>query len=1277
MKGQKVLSVASIVGLLLALAAGTAGQPISAQAAKLARPPANAPVAGTAAITPGISPDWWSTVQETIRTSEYYVTWQDQTYLADLPAAYQTPNRANNLRTYFRPDGPIVIPRTWTEETNVPPWRLEMALAAWGRAGALAAPSPATLEAVENRIEYRRDQVVEWYRNDENGLKQGFTLSSPPAGVGPLQLDLAIGGDLISQLAATGTTVEFQDGDGKPVLRYSGLSVIDAADRTLPAWLSLDGAALSLVVDDAGAAYPIEVDPILTGLPAVPDWSMTLVDGAQFGTSVATAGDVDNDGYSDVIIGAPEFDGGQVEEGAAAVFLGSANGLELTASWFKQSDQAGAHFGWSVATAGDVDGDGDTEVIVGAPDWDDGNVDEGAAWVYYGSEDGLSTVPGEYYQGSYDSAGCGVSVATAGDVNGDGYADIIIGASRRSDSLAQEDEGWALVYYGSESGLSNGFSWHAEGEQEGAFLGRAVATAGDVNGDGYADVIVGAMLYDDGDIDEGKAFAWYGSADGLNGGVDGTPANAAWSAQVNQELDRFGESVSTAGDVNGDGYADVIVGAPYYENGQSGEGVARLYLGSSTGLNPSYDRQLEGNQISAHLGQSVATAGDVNGDGYGDVIVGAPSYTNGESEEGRAFVWYGSADGIGATSDWYDEGDAVNAAYGWSVATAGDVNGDGYSDIIVGAPGDVLGGSANAYYGAADSLEETAGWTKRSNMENAHFGHSVASAGDVNADGYADVIVGAPYWDGGQADEGGAWVYMGSAAGLETAPDWYKRSNQAGAYFGWSVGKAGDVNGDGYDDVIVGSPGYDYGEDGEGLAGVYLGSSSGVNSAPVWYKDSDHVGAQFGYAVGTAGDVNGDGYGDVIVGSPGYDSPDAGEGVASVYEGSPDGPHIVPDWHAEGDQAGAQFGTSVGTAGDVNCDGYSDVIVGAPMWDHGQDNEGGAWVYFGSPLGLSDTYGWRQDGDQTGANYGAAVGTAGDVNGDGCSDIIVGAPVWDGGSESEGKAFVYHSSGASLYLTPAWTKESDQGGAHFGCSVGTAGDVNGDGYADIIVGAKMWNGDLTDEGGAWVYHGSATGLHVAPDWHAEGDQAYAQFGTSVATAGDVNGDGYADVVVGAPWYDLAYSAEGQASVFYGNGGKGSPLAMYHLTDQGHFLAHLGRLDTERFRLSLLIRSPFGRGEIMHEIEAKPLTLLFDGSDTFIPGGAWSKPMPGNGTSMISTQVRLGMAYHWRLRTLYNPATTPFMPASRWVTIPWNGWNETDLRTMGSRVNLPLVLRQYP
>jgi hypothetical protein len=1178
-----------------------------------------------------------------------------------------------------------------------------MAPAGWGRAGEPVGngshkPAQAELVAGEvtgdaNRIEYRRGGLVETYRNDDNGLEQRFVLLEAPApGEGLLRLELVLAGDLTPRPAegAADTAIELRDGEDRPVLRHSLVAASDAAGRSLPSRLALEAqpgsgdddpsrrATLALIVDDAGATYPIDLHLTIVGLPPVDDWSVTYTqDDAQFGYAVATAGDVNGDGYSDVIVGAPYFDGGLIDEGLAMVFRGSAAGLDEAASWYKESDQAGARYGFSVATAGDVDGDGDTEVIVGAPDYDHPEVGEGGAWVYYGSPAGLSLTPGEFYQGTQEGAACGISVSTAGDVNGDGYADVIVGASLRSDRVAQAEEGYALVYYGSAAGLSNGFNWHAEGEQSGASLGRAVATAGDVNGDGFADVIVGADRYDDPSEDEGKVFVWYGSTSGLNGGMDGTPANADWSAQIDSGAARFGWSVSTAGDVNGDGYADVIVGAPYYANGQANEGAARLYLGSESGLLPDWANHDEGNQAGAHFGQSVATAGDVNGDGRADVIVGAPYYANGESQEGRAFVWYGSADGISATRDWMGEGNAVEAWYGSSVATAGDVNGDGYSDVLVGAPGRrAHGGAALAYYGGPDTLNDTAEWTKAAGREYAHFGHSAASAGDVNADGYADVIIGAPGWDGGQASEGSAWVYIGHPYGLGTTPMWHKEGDQIGAQFGWSVGSAGDVNGDGYEEVIVGAPTYNNGETDEGQVWVYMGSNSGPNLAPAWYKDSDQADARYGTAVGTAGDVNGDGYADVVVGAPYYNHPETDEGGAWIYEGSAEGLHVAPDWHGQCDQAGANFGASVGTAGDVNGDGYSDLIVGAPFWDDGQLNEGGAWVYLGSPGGMAQTDSWRWDSGQAGANYGAAVGTAGDVNGDGLADIIVGAPHFTNGQEDEGKAFVYHGAGSGLNPVPAWMKEANQAGAMFGGSVGTAGDVNGDGYADIIVGAHMWSGGLTNEGGAWVYHGSATGVHVVPDWHTEGEQAGAQFGTAVATAGDVNSDAYADVIIGAPRRQVDHTEEGQALIFYGNQGKGVALRLYQEAHTGRNLARLGRLLAgENFWLGAFAAYPFGRTKYRWEIETKPLRVGFDAHDTYVHGPAWSSLPPGSFVGLLGARdLPPGTAYHWRLRMRYNPATTPFMPASRWVTIPWNGWNEEDFRTAGSRLRLPLVLR---
>ncbi|MBK8553956.1 MAG: FG-GAP repeat protein [Ignavibacteria bacterium] len=150
-------------------------------------------------------------------------------------------------------------------------------------------------------------------------------------------------------------------------------------------------------------------------------------------------------------------------------------------------------------------------------------------------------------------------------------------------------------------------------------------------------------------MNEGAAFVYHGSASGLS-------FTSNWSAESNQANALFGFSVSTAGDVNGDGYSDVIVGAFLFENGQSNEGVAFVYHGSASGLSLTLDWSVEGNSYSGEFGYSVSTAGDVNGDGYSDIIVGARSFSNGHSPEGAAFVFHGSASGLSATSNWSAEG---------------------------------------------------------------------------------------------------------------------------------------------------------------------------------------------------------------------------------------------------------------------------------------------------------------------------------------------------------------------------------------------------------------------------------------------------------------------------------------------------------------------------------------------------------------------------------------------------------------------------------------------
>jgi hypothetical protein len=221
------------------------------------------------------------------------------------------------------------------------------------------------------------------------------------------------------------------------------------------------------------------------------------------------------------------------------------------------------------------------------------------------------------------------------------------------------------------------------------------------------------------------------------------------------------------------------------------------------------------------------------------------------------------------------------------------------------------------------------------------------------------------------------------------------------------------------------------------------------------------------------------------------------------------------------------------------------VIVGACSFDNGQTDEGRAYVYNGSVTGLSVTPDWTAESDQALAQYGNWVSVAGDVNGDGYSDVIVGARYYDNGQSDEGRAYVYHGSATGLSVTPDWTAESDQALAYFGWSVSVAGDVNGDGYSDVIVGAPWYDNGQSDEGCAYVYHGSVTGLSTTPEWTAESDLADAAFGYSVSAAGDVNGDGYSDVIVGAVYYSNGQTEEGCAYVYHGGetGVNESPLSI--------------------------------------------------------------------------------------------------------------------------------------
>jgi hypothetical protein len=961
---------------------------------------------------------------------------------------------------------------------------------------------------------------------------------------------------------------------------------------------------------------------------------------------------VNGDRFSDLIVGAPNFDGAFPSEGRVYVFHGLATGLPAAPSWFLSGPQDGARFGTGVATAGDVNGDGFDDVLIGAAGMTSTEAGDGKIFVFHGSAAGLAMTPAWTLEAEQTDMTMGNAVGTAGDVNGDGFDDVIIGAPLYDNG--QQNEGRAFVYLGSAAGLAATPAWTGESNQAAAQFGTSVATAGDVNSDGFADVIVGAPNFDNGQADEGRAYVYHGSASGLS-------AAAAWTSESNQPSSAFGRSVAGAGDVNGDGYADVIVGANQYSNVQPSEGAAFVYHGSATGLATTEAWRAESHQTGSNWGFSVATAGDVNGDSYADVVIGAPTFSSVPPTCGGIFVYAGSATGLQNFSFFPMGSDQSNSQFGTSAGTAGDVNGDGVSELVVGAyqydNGQTNEGQVSVFTGNALGVSFFTSWTAEGNAAQLEFGRSVGNAGDVNGDGYSDVIVGAPGFTNGQTREGRALVYLGSATGSATSPAWSVESNVANQQLGFAVAGAGDVNGDGYSDVIVGTAATGTQE----RAFVYLGSATGLATTPSWTGSIAQVSAGYGTAVASAGDVNGDGFADVLVGAPRFDNGQVDEGRAFLYVGSSSGLSLSPTWTAESNQAGSSFGGAVASAGDVNGNGFSDIVIGAPMFSNGQTGEGRALIYLGGAGGPAATPAWTAESNQAGSLYGAAVGTAGDVNGDGFSDVAIGAQGFDTTAPNAGRAFVYHGSSSGPFSLPNWTSEGNILDGAYGISLGTAGDINGDGYSDLVIGALSVFID-EDLYGATVFLGTPSGLDFQR-WQGGENMASARYGASVGTAGDVDGDGFSDVIIGAPGFDGPQVDMGKAFI-HGNWNDGlARNARMAQVDDSAPIQVLGRANATALRLKTLGRTPAGRGRVRLQFEIKPAGTPFNGTG-LVTGGVALTSAPGAGGSTvplseIASNLAPGTLYHWRLRVLTN---SPFFPHSRWLWPSDNAVTEADVRT---------------
>lgn len=381
-------------------------------------------------------------------------------------------------------------------------------------------------------------------------------------------------------------------------------------------------------------------------------------------------------------------------------------------------------------------------------------------------------------------------------------------------------------------------------------------------------------------------------------------------------------------------------------------------------------------------------------------------------------------------------GDHFSDRFGQSVSGVGDVNGDGVDDFIVGAPGS-LSGSSFGFARVFSGIDGAVLHTFYADSLGDNFGASVSGAGDVNGDGFHDMIIGAQNAsDFGQNSGSARVVSGGNFATLYTF-----HGDSAFDIFGFGVSGVGDVDGDGFDDVMVGAPADDNNGINSGSAKVF----SGVDGSILYSLNGDAAGDRFGTSVSGAGDLNGDGCDDFMVGSPLDDTNGVNTGKTQVFSGL-DGTIIFTLF---GDPPGGAFGF-LSCAGDVNNDGVDDFIVSAPTDDTNGMNSGSAKVFSGDDGSIL----FSLNGDNALDRFGSSVSRAGDVNGDGFDDFLVGIPLDDNNGTSSGSARVYSGIDGSIITTYS-------GQVAFSCTgndVDGLGDINGDGFDDVIVGSKFGDG---------------------------------------------------------------------------------------------------------------------------------------------------------------------------------------------------------------------------
>jgi len=845
----------------------------------------------------------------------------------------------------------------------------------------------------------------------------------------------------------------------------------------------------------------------------------------------------------------------------------------------------GDRFGSSAVDIGDLDGDGVSDLAIGSPQDDDGGIDRGAVWIVFLAPDGtvareqkISSTAGGFVGALDDDDRFGNAVSPLGDLDGDDIPDIAVGAPYDDDHKPgvdpddpdNVDDGAVYVLFMKRDGtvkshqkisMSQGGFPNPEPTTFHGEMGTSLSARFSPQGKLERLAIGGAGDDDGGPFDRGAVWIATLNANGTIASAPKISATYGGFTGVLDPFDRFGTAVAWLGDVDADGVADLAVGAPGDDDRDPSRGAVWVLFLEANGTVKDHQKisGTEGGLIVLRppdqwFGAALAALGDLDGNGVEDLAVGfseahAITEKSGATEvlllthSGTVLAQQELADAV--AGETIRHGDALGA----SPTAIADFDGDGVGEIAVGAPyTDGRGTDRGAAwiffpdgqggFRARAKIGDRTGGFRGLLDDGDLFGNALAALGDVDGDGIEDVAVGAPFDDDGGTDRGAVWVLFLDAVG--TVRRHQKISDVAGGFvgglrnsewFGYSLAPLGDLDGDGVTEMAVGAVNdFDGGTGNRGAVWVLFLRRDGRVKAhqKISVTEGNFTGAvdqadDFGRSLANVGDLDGDGVPELAVGASRDDDGGVDCGAVWMLFLARDGTvrthqkisQLEGGFTGELDD-GDFFGWSVGAAGDFDLDGIPDLAVGAVFDDDGGIDRGATWLLALRRTGrvkatrkISSTSGGLVGPLQDGTAFGSGMGHLGDLDGDDVGEIGVGASGDPGGGFARGALYVITptsrgavASETKLDSTAPVFADSLEARDFFGSSIAVLDDFDGDGRADLGVGAP---GDDDGGGLADAEVGALWILHLAD---------YAVTTTSSTTTtmappdcGDANGDG--------------------------------------------------------------------------------------------------------------------------------------------------------------------------